>query len=386
VRYAQIRDELHQSIASGQLKPGDRLPPEIELSQRYQTSRATVAKALGELERAGLLSRRRGAGTFVKQPQQAAAPALRIAMFTGWAIQGQPIGYFQTHVHAALSALCAEHGAEIGLQGLSAAGRDYRSQLFHAADQIIQRKTSVVCFCPAELSHEEMGVNRELVDHLRSNGCAVILIDRDIVAYPNRSDLPWVAFDNRRGAALLTRHVIDSGYKRIAFVGISRDSTAVEERLAGYADALRIAGRPVDRRLMFAVDDQPDLAFCRKMLRDAKPDAIIAKDSLFAAKIGSVLLSDGLKIGTDVGLAGFDDDPAASVLHVPLTIVRQPVEPFVHAIYQMVLRVADQRFVPGEHIVIPTELVVRASTMRGGGDSYSPASPDRATARLSRAT
>lgn len=367
MRYAEIRDELHQSIARGELKPGDRLPPEIELSHRYQTSRATVAKALGELERAGLLSRRRGAGTFVKQPQQKAPPALRIAMFTGWAMQGQPIGYFQTHVHAALSALCAEHGAELALQGLSSAGRDYRSQLFHAADQIIQRKTSVVCFCPAELPSEEMSVNRELVQHLRDSGCAVVLIDRDIVAYPNRSELPWVAFDNRRGATLLTRHVIEAGYKRIAFVGLARESTAVEERLAGYTDALRIAGMPVDRRLMFAVDDEPDLEFCRQMLKEGKPDAIIAKDSLFAAKIGSVLLSSGLKIGLEVGLAGFDDNPAASVLHVPLTIVRQPVEPFVQAIYQMVLRVLAGTSVPAEHIVIPTELVCRASTIRAKG-------------------
>lgn len=364
MRYAQIRDELHESITKGELKPGDRLPPEIELSQRYQTSRATVAKALGELERAGLLSRRRGAGTFIKQPQVQAAPTLRIAMFTGWAMQGQEIGYFQTHIHAALSALCAERGAELSLQGLSAAGKDYRSQLFHAADQIIQRKTTVCCFCPAELPSREMAVNRELVDYLRSNGVAVVLIDRDIVAYPNRSDLPWVAFDNRRGATLLTRHVIEAGYRRIVFVGLDRESTAVEERLAGYTDALRLAGLPVDRKLIYAVDDQPDLEFCRRMLKEAKPDAIIAKDILFAAKIGSVLLSNGLKIGPDVGLAGFDDHPAASVLHVPLTIVKQPVEPFVQAVYQMVQRVVNQTYVAAEHIVVPTELVCRASTMR----------------------
>src|SRR5687768_17352570 len=109
LRYAQIRNEFEKRIAVGDLKPGDRLPPEVELSGRYSTSRATVARALRELEAKGLLNRRRGAGTFVTIPRAKPKAAARLAMFTPWAVQGHAIGHFQSHVHAGLSSLCAEH-------------------------------------------------------------------------------------------------------------------------------------------------------------------------------------------------------------------------------------------------------------------------------------
>lgn len=366
MRYVKIRDEFEQRIKSGVLKAGDRLPPEIELSGRYATSRGTIARALRELEAKGLVNRRRGAGTFVSEPKPSPRSIARLAMFTPWVVQGEFIGAVQTRIHAGLSSLCAEHGAELTLQGLTADGRDYRARLFHAADQITQRETSAVLFCPAELDHDQMQVSRDVVDHLRRSGCPVVLIDRDIVSYPDRSRLPWVAYDNRRGATLLARHMIEQGYRRIAFVGIPQDSTAVQHRLAGYIDGLRLGGLAYDPALVFQTTQAPDLAFSRRLLAEGKPDAIIAKDSHFAARIGSSLLAEGRDIGPDIGLAGFDDDPSASVLHVPLTIVRQPVEPFVKAAYQTVLRVLEGAAVEGEQVILPTELVPRASTRRSG--------------------
>src|SRR5690606_3702187 len=137
MRYAQIRDEFAQRIATGDLKPGDRVPPETEVSGHYSTSRATAARALRELDAKGLLKRRRGAGTFVSEAPKLEKPVTRLAMFTPWAVQGQGIGHFQTHVHTALSSLCAERGAELTLQGLPAGGSSYRNKLIQAADQLI---------------------------------------------------------------------------------------------------------------------------------------------------------------------------------------------------------------------------------------------------------
>lgn len=364
LRYVQIRDEFEKRITIGDLKPGDRLPPEVELSNRFETSRATVARALRELEAKGLLSRRRGAGTFVNVPRlKPARTTHRLAMFTPWVVHGEAIGHFQSHVHAGLSSLCAQHNAELILQGLSSLGRDFRSRLLNAADQLLSRKTSVVFYCAAELSPEEMAVNSEVADYLERHGCPVVLIDRDTTLYPDRSRFPWIAYDNRRGATLLTRHLIEQGYKRIAFVGIPRGSTAVAHRLAGYIDGLRLSGRPFDPSLVFETDE-PDLAFCQRMFAEAKPDAVMAKDSHFAVRVGSAVLAEGRRIGADIGIAGFDFDPATSILHVPLTIVRQPVEPFVTAAYHMAMRVLEGTCLPAEQVIVPTELVVGESTRR----------------------
>ena len=66
---ARIRRDIEARIHSGEWKPGHRIPFEHELVARYGCSRATVSKALGALAKAGLIERRRKAGSFVAQPQ-----------------------------------------------------------------------------------------------------------------------------------------------------------------------------------------------------------------------------------------------------------------------------------------------------------------------------
>ena len=67
--HQQIRDDIEQQIRSGALKPGQRIPFEHELMAQYGVSRMTVNKALTPLDEAGLIERRKRAGTFVRLPR-----------------------------------------------------------------------------------------------------------------------------------------------------------------------------------------------------------------------------------------------------------------------------------------------------------------------------
>lgn len=63
--YKQIINILNEQIENGELNPGDKLPSEAELMERYQVSRITIRSAISELEEDGLVVRSRGKGTFI---------------------------------------------------------------------------------------------------------------------------------------------------------------------------------------------------------------------------------------------------------------------------------------------------------------------------------
>jgi GntR family histidine utilization transcriptional repressor len=67
--HARIRAEIEQRILTGEWRPGDRIPFEHELMAQYGCARMTVNKAIASLADAGLIVRRRRAGSFVAQPR-----------------------------------------------------------------------------------------------------------------------------------------------------------------------------------------------------------------------------------------------------------------------------------------------------------------------------
>ena len=67
--YARIEEAIATEIAQGEYRPGDQLPTEDALLERFQVSRITVRRAIQNLVSRGLLEIRRGLGTFVLSPR-----------------------------------------------------------------------------------------------------------------------------------------------------------------------------------------------------------------------------------------------------------------------------------------------------------------------------
>jgi len=88
--YEHIVDQLQRLIQAGELQPGDQLPPERMLAERFQVSRASVREALRALELRGLIEGRQGGGTFVKAlSSEALVPSLVAALLAGRAEMDQ---------------------------------------------------------------------------------------------------------------------------------------------------------------------------------------------------------------------------------------------------------------------------------------------------------
>lgn len=68
-RYHQLKEIIREQIVGGDLKPGDLIPSERELSERYGVSRMTARQSIVELTNEGMLYRRQGKGTFVAWPK-----------------------------------------------------------------------------------------------------------------------------------------------------------------------------------------------------------------------------------------------------------------------------------------------------------------------------
>ena len=79
--YHQLYQILRDEIVRGEWQPGDMIPPESELTERYGISRTTVRQVLDLLVNEGLIYRQQGRGTFVAHPTLEQA-LVRIVSFT----------------------------------------------------------------------------------------------------------------------------------------------------------------------------------------------------------------------------------------------------------------------------------------------------------------
>src|SRR5204863_9198164 len=259
----------------------------------------------------------------------------------------------------------ASHRSDhLRLQLVGRTNGDRLEQMMAAARALIDQNVAGVFYYPVELPAESAHYNQLVVDKLISAGIAVIAVDRDIVSFPERSKLPLVTYDNRRGGYLVANHLIKQGCKRIAFIGSPYVSSAASDRMRGYCDALEDNGFSVDRALIRPANlEDLDASFCRSLIAEIRPDAILCKMDHYAALLGRHLVGMGLKIGTDIKLAGFDDEPFAELLPVPLTTIRFPADPFAQVCYErLVAQMANPSVPLPGMTLIDVELVVREST------------------------
>jgi DNA-binding LacI/PurR family transcriptional regulator len=358
-RHREVFESLLGEIASGRFQPGDRLPTEAELAKTFSASRSTIARAMRDLKGRGLLNRQRGGGTHIARRDGA-----RVALFTPFAQSAAGLGFIGGQIHAHLSELASQRADHLRLQLIGRTDGDRLEQMLAAAKALIDQGIAGVFYYPVELPQEIAHYNQLVVDKLIAAGVAVLCVDRDIVAFPERSKLPLVTYDNRRGGYLVTDHLVKRGCKRIAFIGSPYVSSAASDRMRGYCDALEANGLTCDPALIRRSNlEDLDAAFCRTLMAEAKPDAVLCKMDHYAAFIGRHLVEMGLKIGRDVMLAGFDDEPFAKLLPVPLTTIRFPADPFAQVCYErLVAQIANPSVpIPGQTL-IDIELVVREST------------------------
>jgi DNA-binding LacI/PurR family transcriptional regulator len=173
-----------------------------------------------------------------------------------------------------------------------------------------------------------------------------------------------VGSDNEAGGQLATAHLISQGCRKIAFLG-DPSAPEVGARLNGYSRALREAGIERVAALEVPVRFGSDTAYhavASLIEADVDFDGLVACSDVFAMSAMRALIERGRKIPADVALTGFDDIPFAAFTSPPLTTVRQNCHAGARLLVEKLMRAI--RHEPNESMVIPTELVVRSSSLR----------------------
>lgn len=362
--YREIYDSLYSAIISGSYGNGGRLPTEYQLAQKYQTSRSTVAKAMRELEFAGVVRRQAGAGSF------AVPPANTSNTFASLLIAGLGDIEFFTPISAQIAVSCQKHDISLifGNAG-SAMEISSRPHAESIGRRLVEQRVSGVFFAPNQWnrSDDELLQRSPLENHdlflaemLAKAGIVVVLIDRDITLYPQRSAFDFVGIDNLNAAYEQTQHLFAQGCRRIIHLTRPGMLTTKAARIAGYRTALEHLGLPYSRQNIHTGDPE-DPVFVRQTLAD-NPDGVVCFNDPMGTAYLHTLRGLGVRVPQDLKVIGVDDLDYTKFLPVPLSTMRQPRKELGElAVNVLVRRLTDRSLPPSENL-LTTPLIVREST------------------------
>ena len=199
---------------------------------------------------------------------------------------------------------------------------------------------------------------------LKERDIPAVLVDRQNVDGTFSS----VSVDSVAGGQIAAQHLIDSGRRRIAYVGGPFDVRQVRDRLEG----ARVAVDNSDFDVQIEVVTTAALTVSEGVLagrrimdrpRQQRPDALFAANDLIALGLLQSLVVDGkLLVPNQISLIGFDDIAFAGAAAVPLSSVRQPSRMIGQTALRVLLEESeDPSMIPRQTVFRP-ELVIRAST------------------------
>ena len=161
-----------------------------------------------------------------------------------------------------------------------------------------------------------------------------------------------------------TRHLIQLGHTRIAYLGDRFGYQSDTERFAGYREALDCAGIPFRPELVSHGDGKPEGGYqaMKKLLSlPDPPTAVFCYNDMSALGALKAIREAGLRVPRDISLVGFDDLFIAEYSEPPLTTVRQPRRQMGRLAAEILLKLI-QGAGAEELIRVPGELILRQST------------------------
>lgn len=194
--------------------------------------------------------------------------------------------------------------------------------------------------------------------------------------YFNDLDSDYVVCDDVKGGYLMTRHFINLGHKRVAFVydiGLENNSEVLN-RIKGYKDALEESGLAFDSELIlpyyFSFNSSDPLNENTKLLKSLQskdaPTAIFVCNDVVTSAFYITVKRMGYKIPEDLSIGGYEGVYLGTVLDPPLTTISTPIREMGRTACELLINKIEGKVPVGVTSKINLEpiLTIRNSTLR----------------------
>jgi LacI family transcriptional regulator len=174
-----------------------------------------------------------------------------------------------------------------------------------------------------------------------------------------------IEVDSFNGMIELTAHLIEQGFKRIAYIGGLPILKIDYDRFRGYQAGLKSAGVEFEPKLVVRSDMTSEGGYRAAEILFAHavpPTAIICINDVTAIGAMHSAREHGLTVGRDVAIAGFDGIADAAHTNPPLTTLEQPIYSIARQLANMLLSIMTGKAMENNRVMVKPKLLIRSST------------------------
>ena len=365
LRYIEIKQELKNRICK--MNNGDPIPSRTKLCGLLDTSRATVDKAIKELEKEGYLESHIGSGTYVARRLEGVDTEVM-----NWCLIVPDI---TENIYSRMAGSIERTAREWNVNIILCNSENSSDKQSEYIRRLIMAGVDGFIIVPVVMKTVVEGIG--LYQSLIQSKIPFVFCNRDVEGIY----APIVKSNDFYGGYIATLHLLDRGYRNIVFLALKRYRTSIE-RCQGYISAIQSRNQEIIRKRILMLDNE-NIEDCHDsllmLLRSETPvDAVFCFNDDIAFQAIRAVEDAGLRVSDDIGIMGYGDNENLLDMKVPLTTVTHKTEDVGNLAARVLRKKMEKRKEEiFEYYLIEPEIVVRESCL--GRCFTSPFSPDTST-------